>query len=151
MLDWQVPDHLIVPGGNLANSSALGKGFLELYALGLIDRLPRISVIQADGANPLFLSWTQHEGKGIFSGGGAHAGECDPDWQSCIVEEGGWHSGEHGRLVRAGERAGDCAGEGGNWRGRHWVRAGLGGDAGGAEEAGGGRGMLASRRAWCCC
>ena len=63
MLDWQVPDHLIVPGGNLANSSALGKGFLELHALGLIDRLPRISVIQADGANPLFLSWTQHRGK----------------------------------------------------------------------------------------
>ena len=63
MLDWQVPDHLIVPGGNLANSSALGKGFLELYALGLIDRLPRISVIQADGANPLFLSWTQSRGK----------------------------------------------------------------------------------------
>jgi threonine synthase len=63
MLDWQVPDHLIVPGGNLANSSALGKGFLELHALGLIDRLPRISVIQAEGANPLFLSWTQHGGK----------------------------------------------------------------------------------------
>jgi threonine synthase len=63
MLDWQVPDHVIVPGGNLANSSALGKGFLELYALGLIDRLPRISVIQADGANPLYLSWTQHRGE----------------------------------------------------------------------------------------
>ena len=62
-LDWQVPDHLIVPGGNLANSSALGKGFLELYALGMIDRLPRISVIQAEGANPLFLSWTEHRGK----------------------------------------------------------------------------------------
>jgi threonine synthase len=62
-LDWQVPDHLIVPGGNLANSSALGKGFEELRALGLIDRLPRISVVQAEGANPLFLSWTQHQGK----------------------------------------------------------------------------------------
>ena len=62
-MDWQVPDHLIVPGGNLANSSALGKGFRELRALGLIDRLPRISVIQAEGANPLFLSWTQHQGK----------------------------------------------------------------------------------------
>ncbi|MGH9615770.1 MAG: threonine synthase [Acidobacteriaceae bacterium] len=62
-LNWQVPDHLIVPGGNLANSSALGKGFLELRALGLIERLPRISVIQAEGANPLFLSWTRHAGK----------------------------------------------------------------------------------------
>ena len=64
-MDWQVPDHLLVPGGNLANSSALGKGFLELHALGLIDRLPRISVIQAEGANPLFLSMTQHDGTEI--------------------------------------------------------------------------------------
>ncbi len=53
-MGWKVPDHVIVPGGNLANSSALGKGFLELRALGLIDRLPRISVIQAAGANPLY-------------------------------------------------------------------------------------------------
>jgi threonine synthase len=61
-MQWQVPDHLIVPGGNLANCSALGKGFQELQALGLIHRLPRISVIQAEGANPLFLSLTKHHG-----------------------------------------------------------------------------------------
>ncbi|HWG19173.1 MAG TPA: threonine synthase [Terracidiphilus sp.] len=54
--DWSVPDHLIVPGGNLANSSALGKGFRELRELGLVARLPRISVIQAQGANPLVRS-----------------------------------------------------------------------------------------------
>jgi threonine synthase len=52
-LGWQVPDHLIVPGGNLANSSALGKGFLEMKQLGLTSAVPRISVIQAQGANPL--------------------------------------------------------------------------------------------------
>ena len=52
-LDWRVPDHVVVPGGNLGNSSALGKGFSELKALGLIDRLPKISVIQAEGAAPL--------------------------------------------------------------------------------------------------
>jgi len=51
--DWNVPDHLIVPGGNLANSSALAKGFREMRELGLVGRLPRISVIQAEGANPL--------------------------------------------------------------------------------------------------
>ena len=51
-LDWQVPDHLVVPGGNLGNSSAFGKGFRELVALGLVDRMPRISVIQAEGAAP---------------------------------------------------------------------------------------------------
>jgi threonine synthase len=52
-LDWRVPDHVVVPGGNLGNSSALGKGFAEMKALGLIDRLPKISVIQAEGAAPL--------------------------------------------------------------------------------------------------
>jgi threonine synthase len=51
--DWSVPEHILVPGGNLANSSALGKGFREMKALGLISRLPKISVIQAEGANPL--------------------------------------------------------------------------------------------------
>jgi threonine synthase len=53
-LDWQVPEHIIVPGGNLANSSALGKGFCEMYQLGLIPRRPKISIIQAEGANPLY-------------------------------------------------------------------------------------------------
>ena len=60
--DWSVPDHLIVPGGNLANSSALGKGFRELCELGLVSRLPRISVIQAEGANPLARSFAKSNG-----------------------------------------------------------------------------------------
>lgn len=51
-LDWRVPDHVVVPGGNLGNSSALGKGFKELLDLGLIERLPRLSVVQAEGAAP---------------------------------------------------------------------------------------------------
>ncbi|MGA3344990.1 MAG: threonine synthase [Terracidiphilus sp.] len=63
--DWNVPDHLIVPGGNLGNSSALGKGFHELYELGLVARMPRISVIQAAGANPLVQSMAKHGGKSI--------------------------------------------------------------------------------------
>jgi threonine synthase len=63
--DWQVPHHLIVPGGNLANCSALGKGFLELQHLGFIKRVPKISVIQAAGANPLYR-WMQSGGVGPF-------------------------------------------------------------------------------------
>ena len=51
-LGWQVPDHLVVPGGNLGNSSAFGKGFRELLRSGLIDRQPRITVVQAEGAAP---------------------------------------------------------------------------------------------------
>ncbi len=50
---WEVPDHVVVPGGNMGNSSALGKGFAELLALGMIDRLPKLSVIQAEGSAPL--------------------------------------------------------------------------------------------------
>jgi threonine synthase len=61
--DWTVPDHIIVPGGNLANSSALGKGFRELHELGLVARLPRISVIQAEGANPLARSFATSNGE----------------------------------------------------------------------------------------
>lgn len=49
---WQAPNHVVVPGGNLGNSSALGKGFNELLALGLIDRLPKLHVIQAEGSAP---------------------------------------------------------------------------------------------------
>jgi threonine synthase len=64
-MDWEVPDHLIVPGGNLANSSALGKGFLEMKHLGLISKVPKISVVQAEGANPLYLSLLHQEGRAI--------------------------------------------------------------------------------------
>jgi threonine synthase len=58
-MEWQVPDHLIVPGGNLANSSALGKGFLEMKHLGLTAKTQRISVIQAEGANPLVRAFRE--------------------------------------------------------------------------------------------
>jgi threonine synthase len=51
-LEWRVPDHLVVPGGNLGNSSAFGKGFRELFKSGLIDRQPKITVVQAAGAAP---------------------------------------------------------------------------------------------------
>ncbi len=61
-LDWTVPDHLIVPGGNLANSSALGKGFREMRELGLVSRTPKITVVQAKGANPLVRSFENSDG-----------------------------------------------------------------------------------------
>ena len=52
-LNWEPPDHIIVPGGNLANSSAIGKALREMKQLGLISRMSKVSVIQAEGANPL--------------------------------------------------------------------------------------------------
>ncbi len=53
-LRWQVPDWIVVPGGNLGNSSAFGKAFAELREIGLVDRVPRLAVINAAGANTLF-------------------------------------------------------------------------------------------------
>ncbi|MEA1997176.1 MAG: threonine synthase, partial [Gemmatimonadota bacterium] len=55
--DWEVPDVVVIPGGNLGNVSALGKGFLLMYDLGLINRLPRIVCAQSARANPLYLSY----------------------------------------------------------------------------------------------
>ena len=53
-LRWEVPDWIVVPGGNLGNSSAFGKAFHELHQLGLIDRIPRLAVINAAGASTLY-------------------------------------------------------------------------------------------------
>jgi threonine synthase len=56
-LQWQVPDWIVVPGGNLGNSSAFGKALKEMYDLGLIDRIPRLAIIQAEGASPLYQAF----------------------------------------------------------------------------------------------
>jgi threonine synthase len=65
-LRWETPDWIVVPGGNLGNSSAFGKAFHELHELGLIKRIPRLAVINAAGANTLHelvekrgLRWNQ--------------------------------------------------------------------------------------------
>ena len=61
--EWEPPDHIIVPGGNLGNSSAIGKALVELREIGLIPRLPKLSVIQAEGANALVRTLREAEGK----------------------------------------------------------------------------------------
>jgi threonine synthase len=61
--NWEAPDHIVVPGGNLGNSSALGKACLEMRELGLISRLPKLSIIQAEGANPLVRAMRENGGK----------------------------------------------------------------------------------------
>jgi len=55
--DWAVPDVVIVPGGNLGNISAIGRGFLLMRELGIIDHLPRLVCAQAAHANPLYRSF----------------------------------------------------------------------------------------------
>jgi threonine synthase len=58
--NWQAPDWVVVPGGNLGNSAAFGKALLEMHSIGLLDRLPRVAVIQAAGAAP-FAKAFAHE------------------------------------------------------------------------------------------
>jgi threonine synthase len=58
-LGWKAPDWVVVPGGNLGNSSSFGKAFSELKKCGFIDKVPRIAIIQAQGANPLYNSFFQ--------------------------------------------------------------------------------------------
>jgi threonine synthase len=61
-LGWSSPDWIVIPGGNLGNASAVGKGFVLMKQLGVIDRLPRLIVAQAENANPL---WRATSGAGV--------------------------------------------------------------------------------------
>lgn len=58
--DWEAPDVIVIPGGNLGNVSALGKGFEEWLELGLVDKRPQIICAQAQKANPLYISYTKN-------------------------------------------------------------------------------------------
>ncbi len=66
-LRWEIPDWIVVPGGNLGNSSSFGKAFAELHYLGLIDRIPRLAVINAAGADTLY---ELYERRGVRWNGG---------------------------------------------------------------------------------
>ncbi|MBS0195276.1 MAG: threonine synthase [Planctomycetes bacterium] len=92
-LDWRVPDWIVVPGGNLGNCSAFGKAFMELKALGVIDRLPRLAVIQAQGSRTLDRIVNELGVKWRAAGVGAACEGC-----TC-----GAAQGSAGRLCLAGE------------------------------------------------
>jgi threonine synthase len=77
---WEVPDYIVVPGGNLGNSSAFGKGLRELKEAGLIDKLPRLVVVQAEGANPLSRLWQ--------SGASELKPELDPETRATAIRIG---------------------------------------------------------------
>ena len=62
--DWEVPDWVLIPGGNLGNVSALAKGFEQLRAIGLTQRLPRLVCCQAEHANPLFQAFERARAAG---------------------------------------------------------------------------------------
>ena len=78
--DWRVPDYIVVPGGNLGNVSAIGKGLFELKKLGFIERLPRLVVVQAEGANPFFRM--------LASGGSELVPVADPHTEATAIRIG---------------------------------------------------------------
>lgn len=91
-LGWEPPDWIVVPGGNLGNSSAFGKAFAELKQLGLIDRVPRLAVINAAGANTLYQ---------LYEKGGLRWNEGALDLPQV--------TGYYGELDRLGRRASTIA------------------------------------------
>lgn len=60
---WRLPDRIVVPGGNLGNSSAIAKGLHELLERGVIAKMPQLTIVQAEGANPLYRMWQKKEGE----------------------------------------------------------------------------------------
>ena len=100
--DWRVPDWVVLPGGNLGNTSAFGKGLRELQELGLIDRLPRLAVIQAEGSAPFYDLMHSADRSQLNAGGASgDAGDGDQDRRPGIVAEGAARGDDVGR--RGGE------------------------------------------------
>jgi len=64
-LDWRAPDWIVLPGGNLGNTAAFGKALRELCEHGFLEKMPRLAVIQAEGAAP-FYEYMREEGRGGF-------------------------------------------------------------------------------------
>ena len=124
-MDWQVPEHIVVPGGNLANSAALGKGFSEMYQLGLIPRLPKISIIQAEGANPLYRWFIDSNRVMKPVTADTRATAIRIGNPGLLAQGRGGHRRSR-RLVRAGLRAGDRAGQGRDRRRGSRLRTRLG-------------------------
>ncbi len=87
--DWRAPDWIVLPGGNLGNTSAFGKALRELNRLGLIDRMPRLAVIQAEGSAPFYQLTRAPEGatlEPVTKPG--NAGHRDPHRRSGLLAEG---------------------------------------------------------------
>ena len=104
--DWEVPDWIIIPGGNLGNVHALGQGFLMMQELGLVNKLPRICVAQAEHANPLYRSFLDDFKTLRAHHRPVHAGDGHPDRQPGERQARHPHAAAVQRRGRAGHRAG---------------------------------------------
>src|SRR5579884_2787400 len=77
--DWNPPDWIVLPGGNLGNASAFGKALRELHEFGFISRMPRLAVIQAEGAAPFYR---------LFREGGDYASTANPETLATAIRIG---------------------------------------------------------------
>ena len=104
---WRSPDYLVCPGGNLGNSSAIGKGLFELKQLGLIEKVPRLVIVQAAGANPFYQT--------LRAGASELLAVDNPNTQATAIRIGhpaNWKKAPEsarlgGRVLRVGDRRGD--------------------------------------------
>ena len=85
--DWNPPDWIVLPGGNLGNTSAFGKALRELCQFGFIRKLPRLAVIQAEGAAP-FYDFMQKKARIPQHCRPAHAGHRYPNRRPGVLAEG---------------------------------------------------------------
>ena len=85
--DWKVPDWIVLPGGNLGNISAFGKALRELRALGLIEQMPRLAVIQAEGAAPFYEYMHAEEAAVHTRRASRDAGHRDQDRRPGVLAE----------------------------------------------------------------
>ena len=134
-LGWQSPDYVVVPGGNLGNSSAFGKALEELHAAGFLDKLPRLVIVQAEGANPLAKMWCSGSNELHPVDEPGDCGNRDSHWQSALMEEGAACGAKHERLCHGCERRRDRRSEGDDRARRHRLRTRLGHHVGRATKA----------------
>ncbi len=153
-LRWEVPDWIVVPGGNLGNSSAFGKALIELHYLGLISRVPRLAVINAAGARTLEelvgQSRTTVAERAARDGQGraTYYGELDPEQRQGLDDRVGDRDQPAGQSEEVpagarilpgsghdGQRPGDHGCEGSGRSGGHGVRAGQRGQRGGRQAS----------------
>ena len=146
--DWNPPDWIVLPGGNLGNTSAFGKALRELCQFGFIRKIPRLAVIQAEGAAP-FYEFMKTKGEFHAVRDPQYLGHRHQDRRSGFVAQGAargdgheWHGGES-------ERTGNRRRQSGDRTMRYRLRTRFGRDAGRNSQAYRGRNDSSGRGRGC--